>query len=406
MKTMKKILSLVLMVCVIAGLTVGFAHSPASALTYENLSMEAVGVNQASLDASLVTMGNSARITKVMQRAAAGGEITVGFIGGSITYGSGVLGVGQLEERFSHLVAGWFQANFPSATVNHVNCGLPETGSLLGVFRGEQDLFAYNPDLVVIEFAVNDGSSHAAREATEQLIRTALSKPNEPAVMLLMMCTGSGWCEQEDKKVIGNYYDLPMVSYADGMQYIVDHGIATRADFDYDGIHPNTKGNALCGLFINNWLDKVKANMNSTSVVIPAIPSPKYSNDLEHTATRYNYNFTPSTMGSWKPCNDASIYSVFMRGWQVTDGGTQAMTFEVDCKRLYIPYKRGDAYDGVILVSIDGVPRCTSGSGMYDSLNRQAVLPVFQSDTTKRITVSIQLISGTKFAMSGIWIAY
>ena len=407
MKKMKRILGLVLTVCFAVGLMAGFTASPASALTYENLSFANVGITQAVADASLLSMGDSTRMARVMAKAAAGQEITIAFIGGSITYGSGVRESGSLDERFSNLVYGWFQETFPNATINHINCGVPETGSLIGVFRAEDAMWQYEPDLVVIEFAVNDAAAWSTSESTEALVRTALAMDNDPAVMLLMMCTGSGWNSQEAKAEIGYHYGLPMVSWADGIQYCVDHGIATRKSFDADGTHPNAKGNAACALFIINWLETVYANYASTAQnAVPPIASVMFSDDLSHVAARYNFNFTPTNLGSWNECSDASKYSEFSQGWKITNGGTEAMTFEVEAKRIYIPYMLGPTYDGKVGVSINGVPTAYLTSSGGNAYNKQGFAEVMDLDTTKRVSVSIQMVAGTRFAISGIWLAY
>ena len=403
----KKILCLALALCLLVGLVCSSSVLPAGANdSYAALSYESAGINQDVVDASLMSMGDSTRLAAVMKRAAAGEEITIGFIGGSITYGSGVIDKGgTANDRFSNLVQAWFADRFPQATVNLVNCALPETGSLMGQFRVEDELLQYNPDLVVIEFAVNDGGSYGNRESTEALIRACMDRENDPAVMMLMMATGSGWNSQTDKAINGSYYNLPMVSFKNGIDKVVELGLGTRKDFDSDGTHPNIKGHAATALFMINWLEKVYADYETINTdTIPALPDPMFDEDLKHVEVFGNTNITPVSKGSFVETNNASIYSYFKNGWQVTDGGKEAITFEVEAKRVYVASLLGPTHDGTALVTVNGAPVATWNG--YHSYRKQANTLVFESDTTKKVQITVQVVEGSTFVLSGLWVAY
>ena len=406
MKT-KKILGIVLAMCLCIGMFFGLSVVPAGAAnaSFEKLTLENVGLTQPCVDASLMSMGNSARIARVMQRAARGEEITLGFIGGSITWGAGCIdGGGTVNDRFSNLVQAWFEDRFPQATVNMINVGIPSTGSLIGTFRFEDDLLQHEPDLIVIEYAVNDGSgSWSWQESTEAMVRNAFALENDPAVMLFMMCTGQGWGSQDDKKIIGEYYQLPMVSYKNGVYYAINNGIAEMADFDGDGIHPSVNGNAAAALFIINWLEEVYKIYDTVDTTIPAMPDPMYSDKLSHVTRLSSKNFTPTQLGSFKPSDSAGQFDCFMSGWIVDDGGKDALTFEVNATRIYLPYYRNPFNDGVALVSVNGVPVATL-SGYATSYETYIPL-VYESDVCKTVQVTIQMISGNSFALSNIWVA-
>ena len=401
----KKILSVVLALCLVIGVICGFSLTSATANdAYENLSLESVGITQESVDASLMSMGDSSRMAKVMQRAAAGETITIGFIGGSITYGSGVRDKGYtVNERFSDLTLAWFEDRFPTATFELVNCALPETGSLIGNFRYESDLLQYEPDVIVIEFAVNDGAAYSTRETYEALLRKALAMENDPAVMMLMMCTGSGWNSQDNQAVLGTYYNLPMVSFKNGIDKAVALG-ATRKDFDADGTHPNVKGHAATALYIINWLEAVYADYESIDTTVDPMPDPLVSEDLKYVNTLTSANFTPTTLGSFAVANDCSIYAPFKNGWSVKNGGTEAFSFEVEAKRVYLPILLGPDHDGTILVTVNGVPAGIYGG--YHSYKKQSSPLIFESETTEKVQVGVQLISGNQYVLSGIWTAY
>jgi hypothetical protein len=53
----------------------------------------------------------------------------------------------------------WFRGQFPSAKVSEINAAIGGTGSDLGAFRLKHDVLDQSPDLLFVEFAVNDGGA-------------------------------------------------------------------------------------------------------------------------------------------------------------------------------------------------------------------------------------------------------
>src|SRR5580698_2591892 len=84
------------------------------------------------------------------------GEIKVAYLGGSITAQAG-----YRVKSLAH-----FRTMFPPAKFSEINAAIGGTGSDLGVFRVQQDVLDQHPDLLFVEFAVNDGGA-----APEQIFR-------------------------------------------------------------------------------------------------------------------------------------------------------------------------------------------------------------------------------------------
>jgi hypothetical protein len=85
-------------------------------------------------------------------------QVCIAYIGGSIT---------AAKEGWRDLTFGWFRTTFPQTAFYQVDAAIGGTGSALGVFRLEHDVFAGKPDLLFVEFAVND-----AGETRENIIRS------------------------------------------------------------------------------------------------------------------------------------------------------------------------------------------------------------------------------------------
>lgn len=124
---------------------------------------------------SVASRGNLARLDRVFERAMAGRHITIGVIGGSITQGAMAT---KPRYNYPSLVAQWFAKTFPKEKVSLVNAGVGATGTHYGCLRVQRDLLSHHPNLVIVEFAVNDGPQKSYSETYEGLIRHILSAPN------------------------------------------------------------------------------------------------------------------------------------------------------------------------------------------------------------------------------------
>jgi len=95
--------------------------------------------------------------------ATAGAEIKVAYFGGSITAQNG----------WRPKTLAWFQKTWPGAKFSEINAAIGGTGSDLGVFRLNQDVLVQKPDLLFVEFAVNDGGAppDQIRRCMEGIVR-------------------------------------------------------------------------------------------------------------------------------------------------------------------------------------------------------------------------------------------
>ena len=82
-----------------------------------------------------------------------GAELKIGYLGGSITAQNG-----WRVQTLAH-----FKKAYPQSTFAEINAAIGGTGSDLGVFRVHQDVLSKGPDLLFVEFAVNDGGADPQR---------------------------------------------------------------------------------------------------------------------------------------------------------------------------------------------------------------------------------------------------
>ncbi len=82
-------------------------------------------------------------------RLRAGGEVRIAYLGGSIT----------AQEGWRPRSLNWFRDQFSAAKISEINAAIGGTGSDLGVFRLKNDVLDHKPDLLFVEFAVNDAGA-------------------------------------------------------------------------------------------------------------------------------------------------------------------------------------------------------------------------------------------------------
>lgn len=204
---------------------------------------------------SLMSTGNMARLEKKIKKAQAGGSVTIAYIGGSITQGAGATPINT--ECYAYKSYKRFAESYGTAdNVKFVKAGVGGTPSELGMIRFERDILRGTqkadelPDIIVIEFAVNDEGDETKGVCFESLVRKALRLPNEPAVILLFSVFSNDWNLQERLSPVGYKYELPMVSVLDAVspQFPLKNGegrVLSKNQFFYDSYHPTNAGHTI-----------------------------------------------------------------------------------------------------------------------------------------------------------------
>lgn len=98
------------------------------------------------------------------RKVRSGQHVRIAYIGGSIT---------AANDGWRDLTFSWFRSNYPLATFSQTDATIGGTGSDLGVFRMDQDVLSHKPDLVFVEFAVNDfgRTEEQIRKSMEGIVR-------------------------------------------------------------------------------------------------------------------------------------------------------------------------------------------------------------------------------------------
>jgi len=294
--------------------------------------------HQAMVDRSLYSVGNPSRLKAKMEQARSGEKTTIAYIGGSITEGVGT----TADTCYARLSYEAFRDSYGTGdNVEYVNAGLSGTPSNLGVLRAERDVLSAKPDLVFIEFAVNDGQDDIAKASYESLVRTVLEQDNQPAVILLFNVTEPGYTAQAHMKQIGEHYNLPMVSAADALTTEFEEGRMTWKDYSNDQSHPNTEGHKLLCEFISNLYSAAENSDDTAEYELPAAPKfgTAYKNAAMATPELENEKITVTSTGSFEAVQSGT--SGFPCSWEYK-GGSEPLKLSTRANSLFVIYKRNN----------------------------------------------------------------
>lgn len=315
------------------------------------------GITDRMVALSELNSGNTVRLANAMKKAAAGGEITVSFIGGSITQGSSA---GD-SDCYAKLVHQWFCDTYPDAKVNYNRAGIGATGSYIGVHRVERDVLANKPDVVFVEFSVNDTTENTRRDVDsyDSLLRKIWNSESKPAIVCIGMTQENGTSVQNYHYDIAKSYDLPFISYRNAILDVIKNGHIKWTDISDDNIHPNTVGHKVLTEIITHYLAKVNSEKDTAegeeSNFSTAYSSDKYANAVTYTPANIEAVDETNTFEA----HADSVWSNMTGYWGIRQkggfNGARLVFKDVEAKNIGILYGRMTGGGTILDVYVDGV---------------------------------------------------
>ncbi len=202
-------------------------------------------------------------LPNVAAKIAAGKPINVAYLGGSITAAPGW--------RVKTLA--WFQKQYPAAKFSEIDAAIGGTGSDLGVYRLGFDVLRHKPDLLFVEFAVNDGGADPLEihRGMEGIVRQTWQADAATDICYVYTLTGDMVKFLQDGKypraasameAVADHYGIPSMHF--GVEVVKrvttdtlvfkapekptpdeQAAIGSRVVFSHDNVHPIDAGHAL-----------------------------------------------------------------------------------------------------------------------------------------------------------------
>ena len=286
------------------------------------------------------------RLKNLMKRAANGESLVIGFLGGSITQGS----LSSTPKNcYAYLVYEWWKKSFPNAAFSFVNGGIGGTTSHYGGARAWKDVLCYRPDIVTVDFSVNDDANEFFEETYEGTLRRLLAAPSAPAVVVLNnVFYDTGKNAQDYHNRIADHYGIPHVSIKDTVYPDVESGKIVRADITPDNLHPNDKGHRLVADEICKLLDSIKEELEKEDIEgkiietndLASLPAPLTENAYEHSRLIQIQDNEAILDGFLvDPIEKKGMLDIFKNGWTAAHTNDK-ISFEIECSCLAVQYRK------------------------------------------------------------------
>lgn len=345
---------------------------------------------------SLVSKGDISRILKLIDKAEKGEDITVAFLGGSITQGCNST---VYEKCYVELTYNWFKEKFKNVNVKHINAGVGATGSFIGVHRVEGQVIGENPDIIFVDAAVNDDEDYSCKVAYESVIRKLLNSKSKPAVVEVFMTMDTGFNVQEQQVQVGERYNVPMISFRDAVKAEVDKNKIKFSDLLTDEVHPNDAGHYIISRLLINLIEDVYKNDyikgNEIKIVdntleIPCVFEDRYINGT----ILNNLKITPKEVIGF--INYDEGFQVFKNGWifNETENKDGKLTFELEAKNVVLLYKKSVSESaGKIRVKVNGKEKVFLDTYFKNGWGDYSATEILElSDETNNYKVEIEVV--------------
>jgi acyl-CoA thioesterase I len=276
-------------------------------------------------------------------------QVTVAYLGGSVIAGAGSSNPEKNSCRA--LISSWLRNHFPRNEISEINAAIPGTGSLYGALRARRDLIAFKPDLVFIEYTLNDTNEDeaAVRKATEGLIRQLLVVPQPPEIVLLYATNGKRNVRTELYENIAEHYQIPSIDLQTKTWELIDSGKITASSFWKDGMHPTDAGHKIYAEIVTTFLSE-QENLSPTPLV-RNLSAPLLSDEMNYGEFKAFAEIKHDATWRNETSNDRTLPAALLS----TDKSSTQLDYYFEGTVVGISFRMGPDC-GIIEVMIDGKP--------------------------------------------------
>ena len=213
-------------------------------------------------------------------------KLNIVYYGGSVTHGTGASDPEKYSWRAK--VGNWFVENFPDAEINNMSRAAGESGTYLGSFRVERDILSAQPDLLFIEYSINDYYAHATYERAAYQYETIIRKVKEAYPECDIVCVlvtdenlidlarkGTLHEQAQAHEDMSVKYNIPTIHVGRAISSIFSDGW-TASDWDEystDIVHLTDKGYEIYYSVLKEYLEQSLLNtVYDGKITIPELP--------------------------------------------------------------------------------------------------------------------------------------
>lgn len=250
----------------------------------------------------------NAPLTNTYKRLTEDKALNIVYFGGSVTVGFGAKNSSGESANETHswraLSVNWFKEKFPTASISARSSAMGGTGTFLGNIRLETDVLELNPDLVFIEFAINDNYCGNSKEQAalqfETIVREIRNRNPECDIITVLTTDQSKAAEYPFPELyptasghaeIANAYNLPIINVGQALVQIYLGGNPQSpmwSTYYIDTVHPSSAGYEEYYRCIEEYLNNALLNTDfsgceKSAHKMPAVVSENLLDGDKHT---------------------------------------------------------------------------------------------------------------------------
>ncbi|MEI7638113.1 MAG: GDSL-type esterase/lipase family protein [Syntrophus sp. (in: bacteria)] len=173
-------------------------------------------------------------------------KVIIAALGDSLTQGW------MVRRGYIYFLREMLKARYPQSALTIVPKGIPGDSADNGLYRLRYDILEYNPDCVLIQYAINDAfmgyTSRQFRSTIQEIIEEIQADGDADVILVTSSYIG----DNADAEIIGEFYrqleelgavfGLPVAMVHEYWKKRIDEGADYRTLVQYDMVHPTEDG--------------------------------------------------------------------------------------------------------------------------------------------------------------------
>ncbi|MGN1341554.1 MAG: SGNH/GDSL hydrolase family protein [Oscillospiraceae bacterium] len=227
-------------------------------------------VYEQALTQSVLNLGCGQRLGRLVDS----GKIKIAFLGASITYGyhASPDGMGKAFPEFLKELL----EQKTGAQVEIRNMAVSGTNSLTGMLVTQMLIPEFKPDIVVLDYSINEESHPIGLEKFESLIRMLLLMEWKPVVIPIAVFNRDGYSCQEYMLHFSKHYGLPMVGLYRSVYPLITSGVLPMNVYTEDEGHPHVDGHFFIAKCIMKTIEQSIAENAADMPPAPKITAARF----------------------------------------------------------------------------------------------------------------------------------
>ena len=173
-------------------------------------------------------------------------QMTIVALGDSLTSGW------MVTRGYTEFLRDMLMSRYPKAGIRIINSGIPGDTAPGGLYRLQQDVISYAPDLVLVQFAINDAFCGSSLEEFRRLIEAIVERIRQESSAEVLLLTSTLPADASEFDVVAPFYaELKQISQDqvcacaavdEHWQGVIDSGRLHDELVLQDRVHPSEAG--------------------------------------------------------------------------------------------------------------------------------------------------------------------